>query len=152
MDQCFHGNQRIFFGCCHLIFLLAFNCFRILCQFLLYNNMDQRKYTYIPSLLSFPPTPTSHPCRSSQNTKLSSPCYTAPSHQLSTLHTVVYMALLLSEFMPPSPSPAVSTVCSPCLHLYSCPEIGSSAPFFSMPYMCVNIQQCFSLSDLLHSV
>ena len=42
------------------------------------------KYTYIPSLLSLPPTylPSSHPSRSSQSTKLSFLCYIAASHYL----------------------------------------------------------------------
>ena len=33
----------------------------------------------------------------------------------------VCMSMLLSQFIPPSPSPAVSTVCSLCLHLCSFP-------------------------------
>ena len=33
----------------------------------------------------------------------------------------VCMLMLLSQLVPPSPSPAVSTVCSLHLHLYSCP-------------------------------
>ena len=37
-----------------------------------------------------PPTP-SHPSRLSQNTEVSSLCYTAASHWLSILYTVVYM-------------------------------------------------------------
>ena len=37
-------------------------------------------YTYIPSILSLPPNPPSHPCRSSQSTELSSLCHTAASH------------------------------------------------------------------------
>ena len=38
------------------------------------------EYTYIPFLLSLPPTSLSHPSRSSQSTELSSLCYTAASH------------------------------------------------------------------------
>ena len=36
-----------------------------------------------PVLLSFPPLPLSHRCRSSQGTKLGSLCFIATSHQLS---------------------------------------------------------------------
>ena len=49
------------------------------------------KYTYMPSLLSLPPTPPSHPPRSSQSQELSSLCYSAVSHQVSILHIIVYM-------------------------------------------------------------
>ena len=49
-------------------------------------------YTYIPSLLGLPPSPSpSHPSRSSQGTELSSLCYTAGSHQLSILQMVVHI-------------------------------------------------------------
>ena len=48
-------------------------------------------YIYIPSLLNLPPFPASHLSRSSQNIKLVSLCYTATSHQLSTLYLTVYM-------------------------------------------------------------
>ena len=37
-------------------------------------------YTYIPSLLDFPPIPPFHPSRSPQSNELSSLCYTAVSH------------------------------------------------------------------------
>ena len=43
-------------------------------------------------------------------------------HMHTRTHTRVYMSVLLSQFVPPSPSPAVSKVCSLCLCLYSCPE------------------------------
>ena len=33
----------------------------------------------------------------------------------------MYTFQLLSQFVPPSPSPAVSKICSLCLHLYPCP-------------------------------
>lgn len=51
-------------------------------------------YTYIPSLLSFPPLHPLHPCRSSQGTRLGSLCCIATSPQLSILHVIVYMCRL----------------------------------------------------------
>ena len=49
-------------------------------------------YTYIPSLMNlFPTFPQSDCSRSSQSTELSSLCYTATSHQLSILHSCVYV-------------------------------------------------------------
>ena len=45
-----------------LFFFLEYNCFTMLCQFLLYNKVISCMYTYIPSLLSVPPTrPNSTP-------------------------------------------------------------------------------------------
>ena len=47
------------------------------------------KYTHVPSLLNFSPTPYSiHLSRSSQSTGLISLCYTAASHQLAILHVI----------------------------------------------------------------
>ena len=48
-------------------------------------------YTYITLLLSCPPLPLSHCCRSSQGTQLGFLCYIAASHQLSILNMVMYM-------------------------------------------------------------
>ena len=66
-----------------------------------------------PPSASLPPHPCPIPLRSSQSTKLSCLCYIAASHQLAILHIVVYicsvyMSVLLSQFIPPSLSPAVS--------------------------------------------
>ena len=33
----------------------------------------------------------------------------------------IYVSMLLSQIIPPSPSPVCPKVCSLCLHLYSCP-------------------------------
>ena len=49
-----------------IIFLLEDNCFTILCWFLPYINMNQHRYTYVPSLLTLPlifrPIPLSVGC------------------------------------------------------------------------------------------
>ena len=62
-------------------------------------------YTYMSSLLDFPPTP-SHSSRSSQSTELSSLYYSFP---LAVSPIIVHMSVLISQFMPHSPSPHVST-------------------------------------------
>ena len=79
------------------------------------------KYTYVLSFLNLPPTPPSHPTplRLSQSTRLSFLCYKATSHYFT--YGNINASMLLSEFIPPSPSPTVSPS-SLCLHLYSCPE------------------------------
>ena len=65
----------------------------------------------MPFLLSFPPTPLPcHPSGASQSTRWGSLGYTAASHWFSVLlRGSVYMSVLLSQFIPPSPSPAGST-------------------------------------------
>ena len=68
-----------------------------------------------PSWTSLSPSTPSHPSRLSHSTGLSSRPHTANSHWLSILHMViyiVYVSRLLCQFVPPSPCPTVSTVCS----------------------------------------
>ena len=64
----------------------------MLCQFLLYNKLNQL-YVYIyPLPLGLASQqPPSHPSRSSQITELSSLSYTAASYQLSVLHMAVHI-------------------------------------------------------------
>ena len=50
----------------------------------------------------------SYPSWPSQSTKLSSLCYTADSHQLSISY-MVFMSIIISPHIPPSPSCPVST-------------------------------------------
>ena len=54
------------------------------------------EYTCFPSLLSLPPTPSSHSSRSSQSTKLSFLCYIAASHELSYTWQCIYSNATLS--------------------------------------------------------
>ena len=81
--------------------LLEYNCFTVVCQFLLYNKVNQLYiyiYPHISSLLHLPPTcislppSLSHPSRWSQSTQLISLCYAAASHQPSVLRLVVYIS------------------------------------------------------------
>ena len=64
----------------------------------------------------------------------------------------VYMSMLLSQLVLPSPSPAMST--SPVLYVcVPIPFLQISQSQFSRFYIDVLIYNiCFSLSDLLHSV
>ena len=69
-------------------------------------------YSYkLPSLLSLPPIPPSHRCRLSQSAGLGSLCYGTASHLLSIVHVgvYIYISVLLSQFVLPSPSSTEST-------------------------------------------
>ena len=61
------------------------------------------------SWTSFPPPTPSHPSRFSQSTSLSSLRHIANSHWLCFTHGKVYVFMLCSHFVPPFPSPSVST-------------------------------------------
>ena len=115
--------------------LLDYNCITMLCQFLLYNEVNQL-YVYIyphtPSLLHLPPNLLSHPSSWSQSTELISLCYATASHQLSTLHLVVHIcqcsSLTSSQLTLPPPRILKSI-------LYACVfipvlSLGSSEQFF----------------------
>ena len=57
----------------------------------------------------------------------------------SSSSSSVYISMLRSQFVALSPSPAVSKVCSLCLHLYSCPANRFiSIIFLNSIYICVN--------------
>ena len=114
-------------------FLLEYNCFTRLYSFLLYSNVNQLNvYIHIslPLWTCLPPHLPSHPSRSSQNTELSSRCYTAAPHQLSVLHLVVYIcqwySLDLSHISFPY---CVHMLTLYCISIYTL-QIGSSGPSF----------------------
>ena len=127
-------------------FLLEYNCFIILCQFLLYEEVNRLYviHTFSPTWASLPLYLHSHPSRFSQSTELNCLCYTADSHQMSILYMVVYMLILISQFIPPSlPLPmfhmSVRYICVSIPAL----EIVSPIPFFQIPHTCINIQHLF---------
>ena len=115
----------------------------LICGKLLYNSVlvsaiQQYKsviiiyiYIYIPSLLSLLLLPPPHPSRSSQSARLGSLGYIATSHLLSVLHMVVcicqcYFLNLSHLHLLPL-----------CPHVHS--RLGSSVPFFYIPYIGDNI-------------
>ena len=132
----------------------------MVCQFLLYNKVNQLHiYIYPPCLFplvspSLPPS-LSHPSRWSQNTQLISLCYVAASHQLSIFtFGSLYMSMPLSHFVPayPSPSPCPQVHSLVGLHLYSrlVPRFFMTfLGFFSLRFHIYVLAYgiCFSLSD-----
>ena len=133
--------------------LLEYNCFTMVCQFLLYNKVNQLYiyiYPHIPSLLHLPPTLPIPPLQVVTKHQLTSLCYATASHQLSILHLVVYMSVPLSHFIPAYPSPSLCPqVHSLHLHIYSCPAprfIGTIFFFLDSIYMCQHMVFVFLLT------
>ena len=112
----------------------------MLCQYLLYNKVNQLYvyiYPHVPSLLRLPPSSLSHPSRWTQSTELISLCYAAASHQLAILHSVVYIcpchSLTSSQLPLPCLCPQVPSL---GLRLYSCPATRLiSTTFLDSKYM-----------------
>ena len=113
-------------------------------------------YTYIPisptSCVSLLPS-LSHTSRWSQSTELISRCYCS-CFPLAIYFTFdsVYMSMLLSHFVPASPSSSPCPQVHPLrLHLYSCPAprfIRTIFFFFRFYIYVLAYGICFSLSDL----
>ena len=114
--------------------LLKYNCFTMV-SFCFITNWMSYTYTYIPisppSCISLPPS-LSHPSRWSQSTKLISLCYEAASHELSTLHLVVYIcpchSLTLSQLTLPPPR-VLKSILNVCVFIPVLP-LGSSELFY----------------------
>ena len=137
--------------------LLEYNCFTMVCQFLLYNKVNQLYvyiYPHIPSLLSLPPTLPIPPPRWSQSIELISLCYA----QLPTSHPFyIWQCMYVNAtfslrpsflFPPPVSSSPFSTSASLFL---PCHQVHQYRSFrFHVCALAYGI--CFSLSDLLHSV
>ena len=74
-----------------------------------------------PSWTSLPPPTPSDSSILSQSPGLSSLSHTVNPHWRSILHMLVYVSMLLSPLVPPSPSYPPHT-CPLCLHLHCCKE------------------------------
>ena len=93
-----------------LLLLLGYNCFTILYSFLLYSGVNQLYYTHAtpPAWTCLLPSPPSHSSRSLQSTELSSVLCSMFPLVIYFTHGV-YMSILISQFILPSPCPTVST-------------------------------------------
>ena len=83
-------------------FKLGYSCFTMLCQFILYNEVNQLYAS--PS-----PHSTFHLSRSPQSNKLNYLCYTAGSYQLCILHILVHIQEIYASNSFYIPSTPVST-------------------------------------------
>ena len=140
-----------FFSFFFLTSLLEYNCFTVLCQFLLYNRENQLYvyiYCHIPSLLHLPPTLPIPLLQVVTKHRADLPVlYSCFPLAIYFTFGSVYMSVLLSHFVPayfsPTPCPQVH---SQHLHLYSCPAPRFFRIFFGffwLPYICVSIRYLF---------
>ena len=135
------------FSCKIFIFLtslLEYNCFTMVCQFLLYNKVNQLYiyiYPHISYLLRLPP---SHPLYTTPLGGHKPPislCYAAASHQLSILCLVVYIcpchSLTLSQLTLLLPHILKSILQQICIFIPVLPLGFPALFFFQIPYICV---------------
>ena len=154
-------HSFLFFILIFLTSLLEYNCFTMVCQFLLYNKVNQLYiyiYPHISSLLRLLPILPISPFQVVTKHQADLPvlCSCLPLAIYFTFGSV-YMSMPLSHSVPAYPSP------SPCpqvhslrLRLYSClaPRFFRTFYYYyylDSIYMCQHTVFVF-LSDLLHSV
>ena len=130
-----HKYNFIYFCSSFIYFFIFLQC----CVGLCHTTWISHNHTYIPSLLSLPPIPSSYLSRSSQSARLGSLCYIATSHQLSILkHMIVYICqcyfLYLSHPLLPSLCPEVHSL-HLCLHSFSANRLINTI-FLDSIYMC----------------
>ena len=135
----------------------------MVCQFLLYNKVNQLYiyiYPHISSLLHLPPTLPIPPLQVVTKHRADLPvlCGCFPLAIYFRFGSV-YKSMPLSHFIPAYPSPSPCPQVHPlCLHIYSCPvprffrTIFLFVCFFRFHIYVITYVICFSLSDLLFSV
>ena len=137
--------------------LLECNCFTMICQFLLYNKVNQlyiNIFPHISSLLRVSPTLPTPPLQvvTKHQADLLVLCGCFPLAIGFTFGSV-YMSMPLSHFIPTSPSPCQVHSLRLRLLFLSCPQVLQNHDFFFRFHIYVLAYGiCFSLSDLLHSV
>ena len=116
-------------------------------------KVSQTSHIYMQSSLSLkPPSPTNGPlgCHRVPGSALS---LAAASHQACFKHGGVYMAMLLSQFLPPSSSRTVSTRLFPISASPLLPTNSLISTIFSSFHIYALIYYiCFSLCELLHPI
>ena len=138
--------------------LVAYNCFTILCSFLLYTKVNQPYayvYPHIPSLLSLPPILPIPPLQVIAKHRADLPvlCCCFPLANYFTFGSV-YMSMLLS-LRPSFPLPMSSSPFSLSASLFlPCNQVHQQIFFFFFRFHIYVLAYgiCFSLSDLPNSV
>ena len=137
----------------------------MVCQFLLYNKVNQLYiyiYPHISSLLYLPPTLPISPIQVVTKHRGDLPvlCGCFPLAIYFTFGSV-YMSTPLSHFVPaypspfPSPYPQVHSLVGLCLYSHLAPRFFMTKKkffFFRVNIYVLAFSNCFSFSDLLHAV
>ena len=115
----------------------------MVCYFLLYNIVNQLYiyiYPHISSLLHLPPTLPIPPLQVVTKHRADLPvlCSCFPLAIHFTFDSV-YISMLLSHFVPASPSPTVSSSPFSTSASISALPLGSSVLFFQIPYMYISL-------------
>ena len=122
---CTQGSNIFFVVVVVLTSLLEYNCFTMLCWFLLCNKVNQLYvyiYPYIPSVLHLPPTVPIPPLEVVTKHPADLPVlYSCFPLVIYFTFGSVDMSMLFSHFIPAYPSHSPCQVHSLHLHLYSCP-------------------------------
>ena len=143
-------NHFLSFFLSFLTSLLEYNCFTMVCQFLLYNKVNQLYiyiYPHISSLLRLPRTLPIPPLQVVTKHRADLPvlCGCFPLAIYFTFGSV-YMSMPLSLHPSlPFPLPVSSSPFSTSLSLFlSCPQAVQNLFFgFQIPYICVSIRYLF---------
>ena len=141
------SHLSIFF----LTSLLEYNCFTMVCQFLLYNKANQLYiciYPHISSLLCIAPTLPIPPFQVVTKHQADLPvlCGCFPL-AIYFIFGSIYKYMPLSHFVSAytSPSRALKSVCTFASLFLSCPQVHQNHFYFlfQIPYICVSIRCLF---------
>ena len=130
------------------------NCFTILWWFLPYTDMNQPWCTCVSQSKTLLPLPSPfHPSGLSQCTSFECPVSCIElGLVIYFTYGYIHVSMLVSQIIPPSPSPTVKKSVLYLCDSFAVLHIWSLLPSFKIPYICVNILYWCFLSDLLHSV
>ena len=126
---CYFGTGSLLLGePWTFFFLLEYNCFPVLCWFLLYNQVNQLHVYIHPLPLELPSYPLSPPI--TEHRAELPVVHSAFPLAVCFTHTSECESTLLSRFIPP---PSSARIHMPILHIcisVPAPQIGASVPFF----------------------
>ena len=129
---------------------MEYNYFTMLCVSAVQKHESTRS-SYILSLLSLPPTPSSHLSRLAQSTELRSLLYSSFSLVTYFTHSSVYMLLLSVHPTLSFPLCVHKIILFTCMSIHAL-QIGSPVLFFSRIHICTSMHACSVSSVMSNSV
>ena len=145
------GDAHFFFFLIGGLFLYNIGMVFAIHQHELAIHIHVSPISWIPRSPShFPPHP--RPFRLSQSTDFGSPASYKLPPAIWLLHGNVHVSVLLSQIIPPSPSPTESKSLFVVSGLLCCPACRIVSTIFLESIYVLIYDICLSLSDLVHSV